>query len=370
MFARTARRISTSKGFSLGTVGGLAVDHTFPLDGEYQFSLELFRTNLEAIRGLEAPHQIEMSVDGRRIFLGTVGGDAEREGAGRLSITDRSDAIDARLRVRVPVDGWHAPGRARRSSGRLAQARSACARFSAARPVTYDSTGRPHIETLTIAGPFNPTGAGDTAESAPDLLVPSPETTSASRREACATKILSTLARRAFRRPVTKADTDLLLRFYRTGLEKRGFDAGIQMALRRILASPTFIFRVEEDPANVADGATYRISDVELASRLSFFLWSSIPDDTLLDLAVEEPPAERRRCSSSRCAGCSPIRAPTRCGRILPVSGCTSGTCGTSLPNHDEFPDFDDTLPRRLPRGDGAVLRQHHAARIATSSIC
>ena len=267
----------------LGTVGGLAVDYEFPVDGEYQFSLELYRTNLEAIRGLEHPHQIEVTVDGQRVFLGTVGGDAEREGAGAGSITDRSDAIDARLRVRVPVTaGPHLIGATFiRKIGEGTQRLRPFLRSSAG---TYDSTGRPHIETLTIAGPFNQAGPGDTP-SRRRIFSCRAVKPSVADDEACAKKILSTLARRAFRRPVTAAEMTVLLDFYRNGVEKRSFEGGIQMALRRILASPTFIFRVEEDPAKLSAGAVYRLSDLELASRLSFFLWSSIPDDTLFDTA-------------------------------------------------------------------------------------
>ena len=149
------------EGLPLGTVGGLVVNHTFPLDAEYRFSLALYRNNLEAIRGLEHPHQIEITVDGERVFLTTVGGETEKGGEPGASITDRSDAVDARLQIVVPVKaGPHAVGASFvRKIGEGTQRLRPFLRSSAG---TYDSTGRPHIETLTIAGPFNPTGPGDT----------------------------------------------------------------------------------------------------------------------------------------------------------------------------------------------------------------
>ena len=144
------------EGLPLGTVGGLVVDHTFPVDAEYRFSLELYRTNLEAIRGLEHPHQIEITVDGERVFLTTIGGDNDQVPQG-ASITERSDAVDARLQVVVPVKaGPHEVGASFvRKIGEGTQRLRPFLRSSAG---TYDSTGRPHIETLTVRGPFNPVG--------------------------------------------------------------------------------------------------------------------------------------------------------------------------------------------------------------------
>ena len=150
------------EGTPLGAVGGLVVKHTFPLDAEYRFSLALYRNNLEAIRGLEHPHQLEITVDGERVFLATVGGDMENAGPSGASITERSDAIDARLQVSVPVKaGTHAVSATFvRKIGEGTQRLRPFLRSSAG---TYDSTGRPHVETMTIAGPFNPQGPGDTA---------------------------------------------------------------------------------------------------------------------------------------------------------------------------------------------------------------
>jgi hypothetical protein len=329
------------EGLPFGTVGGLVVNHTFPVDAEYHFSLALYRTNLEAIRGLEHPHQIEITLDGERIFLGTVGGEVEKapaEKGPQISITERSDAVDATLQVRVPVKaGTHAVGATFvRKIGAGTQRLRPFLRSSAG---TYDSTGRPHIETLTIAGPFNPTGPGVTASRE---RIFSCRPSGVSQEEACATKILSTLARRAYRRPVTSADTTRLLTFYRAGRAKGNFDAGIQMALRRLLASPNFVFRVEEDRGGTT-GTVQRVSDIELASRLSFFLWSSIPDDTLLDTAAR---GQLRDAKVLEREVRRMIADPKADRFVRNFSGQWLHTRNlrTVAPNHDEFPDFDDTL--------------------------
>ena len=331
------------EGLPLGTVGGLVVNHTFPVDADYHFSLELYRTNLEAIRGLEHPHQVEITVDGERIFLTTIGGEVEKaptpEDKGpTLSITERSDAVDAKLQIRVPVKaGTHAIGATFvRKIGAGTQRLRPFLRSSAG---TYDSTGRPHIETLTIAGPFNSTGPGVTASRE---RIFSCRPSSASQEEACATKILSTLARRAYRRPVTNADTTRLMTFYRAGREKGNFDAGIQMALRRLLASPNFVFRVEEDHGG-KPGTIQRVSDIELASRLSFFLWSSIPDDTLLDVAAR---GQLRNANVLEREVRRMLADPKAASFVRNFSGQWLHTRNlrTVAPNHDEFPDFDDTL--------------------------
>jgi mono/diheme cytochrome c family protein len=352
------------EGLPLGTVGGLVVNHTFPVDAEYRFSLALYRTNLEAIRGLEHPHQIEITLDGERIFLGTVGGEVEKapaEKGPQISITERSDAVDAKLQVRIPVKaGTHAVGATFvRKIGAGTQRLRPFLRSSAG---TYDSTGRPHIETLTIAGPFNPTGPGVTA-SRERIFLCRPSV--ASQEDACASKILTTLARRAYRRPVTNADTTRLLTFYRAGRAKGNFDTGIQMALRRLLASPNFVFRVEENQG-AKPGTIQRVSDIELASRLSFFLWSSIPDDTLLDVAargqLRDPKVLEREVRRM-------IADPKADSFVRNFTGQWLHTRNlrTVMPNHDEFPDFDDTLRdafqtetelffESIMRGDRSVL--------------
>ena len=202
---------------------------------------------------------------------------------------------------------------------------------------TYDSTGRPHVETLTVLGPFLPSGPGDTP-SRRRIFICKPE--NPRQEEACARRILSTLAQRAYRRPVTAADLDLLLPFYKEGRQKGTFETGIQLALRRLLASPTFVFRAEADPRK-ADAA--RISDIELASRLSFFLWSSIPDDTLIDLAsrdrLHEPAVLEEQTRRMLADPRSDAMAENFAGQWLHLRNLDG-----IHPNTDEFPDFDNDL--------------------------
>jgi mono/diheme cytochrome c family protein len=333
------------EGLPLGTVGGLAATHTFPVDGEYRLSLELFRTNLEAIRGLEHPHQIEISIDGRQVFIDTIGGPRDQGGPAAGAVTDRMDAIDARLQVQVPITaGPHVVGAA--FIHKIGAGTSRLRPFLRSSAGTYDSTGRPHIETLTVAGPFNAAGSGDTASrrrifTCGSTAATASGTPSPAADERCAREILTRLARLGFRRAVTPEDMAVLMPFYQSARARGGFEAGIQMALRRILASPSFVFRIEESRAGAAAGVV-RVSDTELASRLSFFLWSSIPDEALLDAAArgelrgEGLERQVRRMLADPRAG-SLVR--NFAGQWLHVRNLS-----TITPNHDLFPDFDDTL--------------------------
>jgi mono/diheme cytochrome c family protein len=323
------------EGMPLGTVGGLRANYTFPLSGEYEFRVALLRNNLEGIRGLEHPHQLEISVDGERILLQTVGGDAEngRQGA---TITDKSDATDARLRVRVPIQAG--PREVVATFVRkIGESTTRLRPFDRSNADTYESIGRPHVESLTVIGPFLVTGAGDTP-SRRRIFTCKPE--NKVQEEPCARKILSTLAQRAYRRPVTAADLDLLLPFYKQGRQKGSFDSGIQLALRRLLASPTFVFRAEADP-QTRDAA--RVSDIELASRLSFFVWSSIPDEMLMDLAsrnrLHEPAVLEAQLRRMLADPRSDAMAENFAGQWLHLRNLDSIN-----PNTDEFPDFDNDL--------------------------
>jgi len=326
-------------GLPFGTVGGLAVRHTFPLDADYQFNLTLVRTNLEAIRGLEHPHQVEITVDGERVFLGTVGGPPDVVGEG--SITDRSDAIDARLTARVPVKAGQrlvAAAFIQKTGAGTNRLRP----FVRSNAGTYDATGRPHVESVIVTGPFNATGPGDTA-SRRRILSCRPAAATAGAETACATQILSSLARRAYRRPVTQGDLSRLLAFYRDGRAKGTFETGVQLALRRMLTSPSFVFRAEDDPATLAPGTAYQVSDVELATRLSFFLWSSIPDAPLLDLAekgqLRQPAVLRREVRRMLADPRANAVVENFAGQWLHLRNLEN-----SAPNSDEFPDFDNDL--------------------------
>jgi hypothetical protein len=323
------------EGMPLGTVGGLKARYNFPLSGEYEFRVALLRNNLAGIRGLEHSHQLEISVDGERLLLETVGGDADANRPG-ATITDKSDFTDARLRVRAAIQaGPHDV--VATFMRKIGEGTTRLRPFDRSNADTFESIGRPHVDTLTVIGPFLPSGAGDTP-SRRRIFICRPD--NRIQEEPCARKILSALARHAYRRPVTEADLDLLLPFYREGRQKGSFETGIQLALRRLLASPTFVFRFEADPQG-QDGA--RISDIELASRMSFFLWSSVPDETLLDLAsrnrLHEPAVlgeqMRRMLNDPR----ADAMAENFAGQWLHLRNLDG-----IHPNTDEFPDFDNDL--------------------------
>ena len=366
-------------GLPLGTVGGIGVRHYFPLDGEYQFQVGLIRTNTEGIRGLEHKHQLEITVDGARVFLGAVGGDAEPAQAGGI-VTDRSDATDARLRVRVPVKAGSRLVAAAWIR-KIGEGTNRLRPFLRSNAGTYDSTGRPHVKVLTIAGPYNPTGPGDTPSrrriftchpARPPRAASGLGGTRPTSEETCARRILTMLARGAYRRPLRPGEVDTLLAFYRDGRKKGTLETGIQLALRRLLASPSFVYRVEDEPReipnpktqipnpNVVAGA-FAVSDHELASRLSFFLWSTMPDETLFRLAEQgqlRRPAVldaqvRRMIADPR----ADAMLQNFAGQWLHVRNLQN-----AAPNTDEFPDFDNDLREGLRREIelffGAVLRE------------
>jgi mono/diheme cytochrome c family protein len=328
----------------LGTVGGLAVTHVFPLDGEYELDLGLVRNNLDVIRGLEHTHQIEIAVDGRRVFWGAVGGEHEANRPG-TTINELSDSTDARLTVRAAVEAGPRTVTAA-FIRKIGEGTNRLRPFERSNSGTYDGTGRPHIETLTITGPYAAAGPGDTP-SRRRIFTCSPADANDAQR--CAREILSSLARRAYRRRVEPEDIDRLMPFFENGRANGGFETGIQLALRRILASPSFAFRIEREAEGPASAASYLVSDTELASRLSFFLWSSIPDDELLALA------EANRLSEP-----STLRAQVR--RMLAdpkAQALVENFAGQWLhlrnldninPNSDEFPDFDNNLRQAFKR--------------------
>jgi hypothetical protein len=269
------------EGLPLGTRGGIVIHHNFPLDADYEFNVILLRNIVGYLTGLEFPHQLEVSIDGARVFLAPVGGGED------LKLVDTNlalagDTLDARLKTKVHVKaGPHdvAVAFLRRDSAESDEP---------LQPFTRDldlqnMNGIPLIDHVQITGPLNATGPGDTP-SRRRIFVCTP--TGSQDEVPCARKILGTLARRAYRRPVTDADMETLLSFYQTGKNKGNFESGIENALRLILASPKFLFRAESEPGRVASGSVYPVGDLDLASRLSFFLWSSIPDDELLNVAA------------------------------------------------------------------------------------
>ena len=272
------------EGLGLGTRGGTLVRHLFPQNAEYTF-----RIDMGNIAIMSEPHTMELTIDGAQIEVFTV----ERVGSPRDTLIHGDKQIN--FNARVPVSaGPHEVGVAfYRLPPSVPESRLRPFQVAGTSNYRHGSGGpggvAPIVKAVTIGGPFDPTGPGDTP-SRRRILTCRPARPS--EEAACAKTILSTLARRAYRRPVTEADVQPLLEFYEDRrAQGGGFDAGIERALRRLLVSPEFLFRMEAAPPAVAaadrgEPTVYGISDLELASRLSFFLWSNIPDDRLLDLAA------------------------------------------------------------------------------------
>ena len=262
-------------GLPIGTRGGVLVPYTFAQDGEYDIQIYLARGYSGDVDGLKdpQPHEIKLLLDRTPIGEFTV----QRPANGDDSLIDRN------LKIRVPVTaGPHQVGVTflKNSSSLIETARQPLqSRFNERRHPRIT----PAISQVSVTGPYAPQGA-DNTPSRRRIFVCTP--TDPSQEQACAKKILSTLMRRAYRRSISEADLERPMAFYREGRSERDFDAGIGKALSAVLINPEFLFRVEVDPDKTTAGAPYRISDLELASRLSFFLWSSVPDDALLDSAI------------------------------------------------------------------------------------
>ena len=319
-----------------GTRGGMAVTHVFPADGDYTFTVR----NLGV--GTYIPNeQFELSIDSDRVHSWIYTGMGANAGM--------DSAADGQLEVTLPV----------KAGTRLVGATFVATNYRPSLDVAqhFDrkslENGRvrelsnyPIIGALRIEGPFNPIRPVDSQSM---RKVFSCRPTSALEEGLCAEEILTTLARRAYRRPPSSEDLETLMAFYDEGREIGTFDDGIEMALRRLLASPQFLIRVERESAEWLPGQPYRISDLELASRLSFFLWSSIPDDELLGVAAEDKLSD-------------PVVLQQQVERMLADSRSQSlvknfaqqwlylRNLETTAPSQTEFPDWDDELRQGFAR--------------------
>jgi len=332
------------EGLPLGTRGGLMIRHNFPLDGEYIIKVRLWRATADVIKGLEELHQVEISIDGQRVKLATIGGKDEAE----LSYTNSGKSaaeIDARLTVHVPVKAGPRTVIATFLSEGESEDDNILEPFQRANLDPLDFRGLPAVDRVSITGPLHPTGPGDTPSR---RLIFTCHPTERAEELPCARKIISALARRAYRRPVSDVDMETLLSFYQRGRNQGGtFDSGIEAAIQLILASPEFLFRFEQDPPALAAGAIYHLGDLELASRLSFFLWSSIPDDQLLSVAA---------------AGKLPAVLDEQVKRMLadPKSEALVDNFADQWlylrnlkninPDFETFPDFDDNLRQSMKK--------------------
>ena len=378
-----------SEDFPLGSRGGGAFRHNFPVDGEYLIKVNLQTNYVDYIRGLNSPHQIEVRLDGRRVELFTVGGDgpgaSEEAEALNAALDTSSAAGPARGQLKFGAAGqrtqYRAPGAAPESyEGNIlgslewehymqhadeglelrlpvqAGPRQVVVSFlrqlwepdGVLQPRPYGFAlaidampdGNPAVDSVVISGPHAQTGGGETPSRRAIFECRPARGTDG---EACARQILTRLATGAFRRPVTDRELQTLLDFHVLGREKGSFDEGIQLALERLLVDPNFLFRIAREPVDAAPGSPYPVSDLELASRLSFFLWSSIPDAELLDAAVQGQLRDagglerqvRRMLADPRAA----TLVDGFAGQWLQVRNVQ-----TVYPDPEAFPHFDDNL--------------------------
>jgi len=368
-----------SEDLPLGTRGGEAIRYDFPADGEYLIKVRLVReagNGAGMIRGVALKNQIDVSLDQRRLQRFSFGG--ERFGAAgdeftaadpRQSEFDTNGA-DAGLELRIAVTaGPHLVGVAFPETER-----SEPEGTSRGRGRTTGRFAPPAVNSVTIRGPYSAKSLGQTP-SRNRIFVCEPdhaETGTAVRvayatggigEEACARKILSTLAHRAYRRPLTETDLRPLIGIYKIGSASGGFEEGIRMAIEAMLVSPDFLFRKEHDPANATPGKPYHISDLELASRLSFFLWSTIPDTELLGLAergaLREPAVLEQQVQRM-------MRDPRFSSFVENFTGqwLQLRRMSELSPDLSQFPDYDENLRRALMRETSlfleSMVRENH----------
>jgi hypothetical protein len=343
------------EGLPLGTRGGLVVDHYFPVDAEYEFRPELWEAAASTVRGLEGfqtPFEFEMLLDGVPVHRAPIGGLEDDA----LSNRDQGSAtadVQERVRIKLPVSGGlHRLGftfvmKSFAIEQRLLQP------FKSDLPAGNDAYGWPRISRMLVTGPFAATGPGDTPVRR-DIFTcrPAADVDNVD----CAEEILSRLARRAYSRPLTEADLETLLDFYAQGSGGgHDFERGIQFALARILSGPEFLFRGEAR-SSAAPGAIYRVDEVTLAARLALFLWSSIPDDELLDAAIagrlgdpEVLEAQVRRMLGDARAEALVANFAEQWLQLRNIVA--------KAPYLVEFPDWDDNLRKDMLRETHLLLR-------------
>jgi hypothetical protein len=336
------------EGLPFGTRGGALVNYNFPVDAEYEIHVELQRSGTAGgISGLAEAHDMEVSIGGEQVKLFTLkpagrGGAAQAEGEGFKKDAD----ADLRFRIAVPAGP--------RDVGVAFLLKTHAEETGMREPFRRtDNAGgngvnlsQPHVAALIITGPFPKAGMART-ETPSRKLIFTCHPASARQEEPCAKEIVAKLARRGYRRAVSDRDLEPLLAEYKTGREGANFDSGIEMAVRRLLVSPEFLFRVERDPAGIAPKTNYRVSDGELASRLSFFLWSSIPDEELLGLAAQgklrDPKIFDQQARRMLADARSQALVQNFAGQWLYLRNMPAVT-----PNLDMFPDFDEGLRQDL----------------------
>jgi hypothetical protein len=320
------------EGLPFGTRGGILIKYEFPADGEYSFKVKGVTGYFQAVLGGVKGEQLEVTIDGERVKLF----DWDKEIANTTG--------NGKSTPRIPVKaGLHTVGVTFLATNDVPGS-------ELNRPFqrTMNTPGSipgflfyPHVGQVWIEGPYNAAGAGDTA-SRKKIFVCHPAT--AKDEPACARTIISTLVKHAFRRPASQSDVTNLMEFYQSGRTDGGkFNDGIEAVLQRILADPEFVYRLEPEPAGLAAGKSYRVSDLALASRLSFFLWSSVPDDQLIDLAAQgklkDPAVLEQQVKRMLSDPKSDALVNNFTGQWLNVRSLQ-----VSSPEVNLFPDFDDNL--------------------------
>ena len=337
-----------------GSRGGIAVRHHFPLDGDYVFKVRLRRQIYDYIIGMGHAQQLDIRLDGRRLQRFTVGGQAtgtpgpmtwNGEIVGDTPWELYMHAADAGLEVRTAVRaGPHSVSASFVATPREFEGTEQPLPVDFLRGADEQYDGDAAVDALSVHGPYEKglTGPGDTP-SRRAIFVCRPK--GAAGEPPCARTILATLARRAYRRSVTAGEIETLLDFYEVENKRRGFDAGIQSALERMLVSFNFLFRLDSDPPKASPGSVSRLSDVDLASRLSFFLWSSIPDEELLSTAIRgrlrDPGVLEQQVRRM-------LRDPRSLALVESFGSQWLGIrkAQSALPDPDLFPEFDENLRR------------------------
>jgi len=324
----------------VGSRGGTAIRHRFPVDGEYEISVALQRGRNEDILGMNRERKLDLRLDDQRLSLFTIA-------ANRNARLGGGTAPDAHLKVRLPVKaGTHELAATFLKDTVITEGIIDRVREDQVRTY-FEGVG-----TITIAGPYKVQGPGATP-SRDRIFVCRPA--ARADEQACAQKILTNLAHRAYRRPVTEDDTSQLLSLYGQGAQSGGFESGVRLALQKILVSPDFIFRAEYDPPGAAPGSVNRINDLELASRLSFFLWSSIPDDELLSVAE----SGRLRDKSVLAGQVKRMLADSRSSELVKNfigQYLYLRNIERILPDSGSFPNFDENLRQALAKETELVV--------------
>jgi hypothetical protein len=359
---QTLSQLTHIEGLPLGTRGGFAVTHNFPLDGEYQFNIG-FHRNAIYLEGLEFEHKVIMTLDGAQVFAGSLGGEEDNaaQDHGLAAATEKIIARSRNIRLKVNA-GPHTVAVAFLDRD-FAESDEKLQPFNreidnSQLKSSANAVGIPTVQRLDVIGPFKPAGPGDTP-SRRRIFTCRPRTEA--EEVPCAKKILSGLERKAFRRPVTDVDLETSLSFYQKGRNNGNFESGIQNALTYVLASPNFLYRAESDPAHSVPGSIHSITDIELASRLSCFLWSAPPDEELLNLASQRKLRDPAVLREQTLRMLADLKAEAL-NKNFALQWWTVRQLEGIDPDVDEFPDFDANLKNALTREAelffGSIVRE------------